>query len=420
MRESAAWRRCEALAMELRSLAADVLATDSAPCDALAEVAWRLLADNAGLASHCASRILGVALADGTYVAAHALPGDAGDVVVMSGTPDAWRMHTKVPVPGGDADVDAVTDHTDGDWDVRKRPWFAAAARAPHRAGWTTPYLEETSSKLVESFVAPLLVCSGGDEVFAGVVVCGSFAVATPAAKAPAAKAPAAKAPCERLSRPPQSAWVELTDPKMQSRVMYTNPVCLLTTWDLAGGQWVKNVMTISWLTAVNNDAEFVFSMNKRRHSAKAVCDDKRPFGLSVPVRGMEALVLAIGNCSGRRGCKFGAVPGLAAAEARVEGRKRPANGFAALADSSSDDSDGDAPAEPAPPVFYVEGTVARLSCVMVRELYYDDDHRVCVARIDSARVRGDYWRDSKLFAPIEDAPPYLTFLGSQKFGYVT
>lgn len=58
-----------------------------------------------------------------------------------------------------------------------------------------------------------------------------------------AAIAPPAAAPKRR-------EWVQV-EKGMLSRVLYPNPVCLLSVWDAA--QRTRNVMTITWLTTINN-----------------------------------------------------------------------------------------------------------------------------------------------------------------------
>ena len=134
------------------------------------------------------------------------------------------------------------------------------------------------------------------------------------------------------------------------ARVLYTNPVCLLSTRRPLGpttppapgdgavagtaeschatcGTSAKahetNVMTVTWLTATSNRGHFVMSLNERRHTA-AMLRDAPNFGtwhwcalagcrhsrnanrhvclrtvLSVPVQGMEDLVTSVGGCSG-------------------------------------------------------------------------------------------------------------------------
>ena len=76
-----------------------------------------------------------------------------------------------------------------------------------------------------------------------------------------------------------------------------------------------RNVMVLSWLTPTNNQGRFMFSINKCRHSTLLLCqnssDDENSFQtgieftLSVPVRGMEKLILDVGSISGRFGSKF-------------------------------------------------------------------------------------------------------------------
>lgn len=55
-------------------------------------------------------------------------------------------------------------------------------------------------------------------------------------------------------------------DKEKFSRLLYPNPVCLLTTNPDAANEH-PNVMVLSWLAPVNNDGLFVFSINKRRHT---------------------------------------------------------------------------------------------------------------------------------------------------------
>ena len=85
---------------------------------------------------------------------------------------------------------------------------------------------------------------------------------------------------------------------ELRIRLLYTNPVCLLTSSDPATG--ARNVMTISWLTPLSNRATFLASMNVTRHSAGIVGKSQR-FVLSVPTAADEAMVLAIGKCTGSK-----------------------------------------------------------------------------------------------------------------------
>ena len=112
------------------------------------------------------------------------------------------------------------------------------------------------------------------------------------------------------ITNPSLPHWIELTESKQFSRLLYTNPVCLLccnsssndtgigsssrgeNTAVISGTEafnsdaaiespappkeqdQVKvsnshnNVMVLSWLTATNNTGQFMFSIHRRRHTA--------------------------------------------------------------------------------------------------------------------------------------------------------
>ena len=75
----------------------------------------------------------------------------------------------------------------------------------------------------------------------------------------------------------------------MLSRLLYPNPVCMLSTpahMDTGG----PNVMTISWLTPLNNFALILLSVNCKRHTAAKLqaCPD---FVLNIPAHGFEETV---------------------------------------------------------------------------------------------------------------------------------
>lgn len=262
--------------------------------------------------------------------------------------------------------------------------------------------------------------------------------------------------------------FLRLTDRKMHSRLLYTNPVCMLTTVVPAAMRSVEsqrwNAMTISWLTATNNDGGLVISINKRRFSADCLIAAGE-FCLSVPAAPMQETVLALGKRSGRRGDKFAGVPGLVPCElanneavigasrastGRVDGRcassGRDANPYAALETGEDagnpgaaavgdspvgvDPSDGDLPAAQPngagggipegdePDLVAVQGTVARMRCRVVSRSEADEQHWLVIAQIEEAFVHPSYWKANKLFCPVsDDVPPYLTFFGSQTFG---
>jgi flavin reductase (DIM6/NTAB) family NADH-FMN oxidoreductase RutF len=271
-----------------------------------------------------------------------------------------------------------------------------------------------------------------------------------------------------------QQDFVELESGRDFSRLLYANPVCFLVTHRVEGGG--HNAMVLSWLSPVNNEGTVMLSMNKRRYSAACLAA-RGDFVLSVPVGGMEALVLAVGKSSGRRGDKFaqlspaltkmplgGAAAVAAAAAAALKAAAVPVkNRFSALLSASSSDdgsgvgdSDGGgdgsndggdgsddgrdsrgggeaaagrmenkicggvAAALPLlRPLVAVGGTVAWLQCRVLRISDADADHALVIAQVDAAAVDRRYW-DGKCFRAPPGAPPALAFLGSQTFAHTT
>jgi flavin reductase (DIM6/NTAB) family NADH-FMN oxidoreductase RutF len=74
--------------------------------------------------------------------------------------------------------------------------------------------------------------------------------------------------------------------------------------------------------------------------------------------------------------------------------------------------------------IIAVDGTVAHLQCSvysMMKEAHViDDEHYLVFGEVTRAFVHGSYWDSAKsLFRPDDDSPPYLTFFGSQTFGYI-
>ena len=90
---------------------------------------------------------------------------------------------------------------------------------------------------------------------------------------------------------------VQLAPPHL-SRPLYPNPVCFLSTWKPSSTQ--RNLMTISWITAIDNDGRFFASMNQKRHSATMLM--AHPYlVLTVACAGLEPLLTRVGGCSGSR-----------------------------------------------------------------------------------------------------------------------
>jgi flavin reductase (DIM6/NTAB) family NADH-FMN oxidoreductase RutF len=319
------------------------------------------------------------------------------------------------------------------------------------------------------------------------------------------------------------SDWIELTEGKQFSRLLYTNPVCFLCTTSSVGecgsvdngddqspsttttlpaistatedptknkrSAASQNVMVLSWLTATNNNGRFMFSLNRRRHSSTLLksslssssSSSSSEFTLSVPVQGMEELVRSVGSVSGRFGSKFPAdykdvlvggsasasasstpcTPGPPKSKRQRKKETRFPTGIPELERVSMGDPDhhqsasgmdssnhgNDSSHANSHSCFAIQGTVAQLVCRVYRvmsssplpsssdatnealpsteadnsDTIIDDDHDLFLAEVIRARVRPDYFDVThNLFRPTtEDTPPYLTFFGSQTFGYV-
>jgi flavin reductase (DIM6/NTAB) family NADH-FMN oxidoreductase RutF len=240
-------------------------------------------------------------------------------------------------------------------------------------------------------------------------------------------------------SKERQECWLSLTTPKQFSRLLYANPVCFLSTTSLSNVP-PRNVMVLSWLTATNNEGRFMFSLNKRRHTALVLVEEGVEFCLSVPVQGMEDLITNVGGTSGRFGSKLeqdhAGKEAIAendtdvqkvqeAAIGRRQKKKQPrlskgVPGLKAISIGHVSNNKGQSDLN----LFAIDGTVAHLQCKayqIMTDPVIDEDHNLILARVEAAYVHTDYWNTAKnLFQPQNvDTPPYLTFLGSQTFGYV-
>jgi hypothetical protein len=121
----------------------------------------------------------------------------------------------------------------------------------------------------------------------------------------------------ERPHAPPQQHEEPTTqidtirEANMLSRFLYPNPVCLLTVRKnitskkrnmpknvQALDEATTRIMTISWLTAVDNLGTFFMSMNKSRHTAKSMAPGS-VFVLSVPSAALQKTVVDVGSVSG-------------------------------------------------------------------------------------------------------------------------
>jgi flavin reductase (DIM6/NTAB) family NADH-FMN oxidoreductase RutF len=240
------------------------------------------------------------------------------------------------------------------------------------------------------------------------------------------------------------------------------------------------NAMVLSWLTPMNNTGGFVMSLNRRRHSVSMLQQsdgEEALFTLSVPIHGMEELVRLVGSTSGRHGNKFAedlhlsrdsshSLPGPAdpascttctsPMNAAGGGLDRVSPGITAAESSVTVTSKrqlkkrlrtmGVVPGLKAVPaalyedqkdsLVCIQGTVAHLVCRVMSTVpgidYFDRSragsveveenasHILFIAQVEHASVRSMYWDSHKnLFRPSPHIPPYLSFFGSQIFGYV-
>lgn len=184
-----------------------------------------------------------------------------------------------------------------------------------------------------------------------------------------------------------------------------------------------------------------MFSLNKRRHTSSGLVEEVGvKFCLSIPVKGMEDLIRAVGSTSGRFGSKLEEDHAgnemmaenhanfqkfQESAISRREKKKQPrlskgVPGLKAISIGHVSTNTGQSDLN----LFAIDGTVAHLKCKVyqiITDPVIDEDHSLILAQVEAAFVHMDYWNAAKnLFQPQSaDTPTYLTFLGSQTFGYV-
>lgn len=185
----------------------------------------------------------------------------------------------------------------------------------------------------------------------------------------------------------------------MMCRLLYPNPVCLLTVYNPMKHR--ANVMTVTWLTPIDNSGTFVCSINKRRYSSELL-NVSSTFTLNIPTRDMEGTILNIGSCSGRDTDKF-----------QKFGLKMicPGSYKVCSARTIHDDKINHAIA--------IESCIAHTIC-MVKEKQDQGQHWLYVCVQQLAWSRKEYFADGKRFQrSSESLAPYLTFLGTKTFGSV-
>ena len=286
--------------------------------------------------------------------------------------------------------------------------------------------------------------------------------------------------------------WIHLNTGKAFSRLLYTNPVCFLCTRCVSTSSTSTcakdNVMVLSWLTATNNEGGVMFSIHKSRYSASLLapptvddidrirshaqkdtissqkesnhCNTNHfqvgiEFTLSVPIKGMEQLVLDDGSISGMYGSKFPKdndnndikmneedtnIEKLSNRQRKKQKMQQlTVDGVPGLVSVPF----GNVNEASQSSLFVIKGTIAHLKCKTCavmgssigeeddersrhgnkksqsddKDMHFpiiDDDHLLIMAEVIDAHVHPSYWDNKKqLFCPVsKEVPPYLKFFG--------
>uniref|UniRef100_A0A7S2U628 Flavin reductase like domain-containing protein n=1 Tax=Lotharella oceanica TaxID=641309 RepID=A0A7S2U628_9EUKA len=257
-----------------------------------------------------------------------------------------------------------------------------------------------------------------------------------------------------KISKPMnQGGVVHITEGRLLSRLLYPNPVCLLS---VAPPGKPPNVMACSWLTPANNLGTFIMVINKKRHTASLIHQrEGATFVLSVPTHYERDLVLRIGKATGAKGDKFKTLniprcpPGWKKNQWKSKKRAHASslgssssNPFAALATLPSfeptpkeEESSGSKATRGAGSLDDVKravqalggaeyGTVAVKECIChivchVEKMLpsFIDGHWLVKAQMEEAWVRDTHWCGKNFRPRILGSGDILTFLGAQKFG---
>ena len=167
----------------------------------------------------------------------------------------------------------------------------------------------------------------------------------------------------------------------------------------------------------------------------------------TVPIQGMEDLVLDVGRRSTKWGSKFSEYHEALATPATEANFKRNVNlpcpeslvnhakkkrvknnyRFSPSIPNLKAVPLGNEGQNTKECLFAIDGTIACMKCRTICVLeesdsnVVDDEHFLVAAEIFDAYINPNYWDDKmNQFRPLaKDIPPYLTFFGSQTFGYV-
>lgn len=231
-----------------------------------------------------------------------------------------------------------------------------------------------------------------------------------------------------------------ITEKQLLSRLLYANPVCLLTTPGIVKlpgnslscgnaedqilsqqNETYPNIMTVSWLTPVDNSGGIIMCLNSKRNTCGRIQSALSKFVLNVPVAGMENMILNIGSCSGNDVDKYAAFdislcnPGWNTSIQELHSDPMKLHGKR-LKEYQRNVVSNILPA--------IEACVAHIVCetrsfTHETQLGIEGDSIVFTSKILFAYVRSSYW-NGKNFIPADiSSPPYLSFLGTKNFAYI-
>jgi flavin reductase (DIM6/NTAB) family NADH-FMN oxidoreductase RutF len=201
--------------------------------------------------------------------------------------------------------------------------------------------------------------------------------------------------------------WIRLTEGKQFSRLLYTNPVCLLKIGGVSKSTTESEIIFLSmssWLTATNNEGSFMSSIKrwKKDSDMSLLLKKEAKFTVLVPSDEMEHFLQHLEEHGDE------AIVNTNNLEAQsVTITNLDEGGSDHCLDSKHDNT--------------LKGTVAKLECIIKGyDSSIDKDHFLIFAQVESAAVHSAYWDEKKnLFRPAAGYSPYLKYLGRQACAYV-
>ena len=216
---------------------------------------------------------------------------------------------------------------------------------------------------------------------------------------------------------------------QLLSRLLYPNPVCLLS---LTSGSLIdadkhfRNVMAVTWLMPVDNQANILLSLNANRFTAEkiAAMPIGSPFVLNVPSSVQQELVLKIGQCSGRDIDKFSflniesCLPGWQD-NIDIDSFYCTKNSKGKMSKRQLKKKERDSLCSE---TCAVSCCIAHIVCTVLQCTescdigFTSSNHIILSAEITCAYVKAEYWNGKNFISRSPDIPHILSFLGSGEF----